>query len=95
MPRRSPFQIRLTPDERQKLESLGRKYTASFQDVMRAKIILLADEGWSNQDIADQYRLSRQVVSKWRKRFFEDRANGLVNRSRPGHPPVFSPANRC
>jgi hypothetical protein len=33
----------------------------------------------------------RQVVSKWRKRFFEERLAGLHDQPRHGRPPVFSP----
>jgi len=37
--------------------------------VVRAKIILLADEGLSNDLIAAKLDTPRQIVSKWRQRF--------------------------
>jgi hypothetical protein len=43
MPRRSPFDVRLSSDERVRLETMARKYTSPYCDVIRAKIILLAD----------------------------------------------------
>jgi hypothetical protein len=52
MPRRSPFNVNLSSEERQTLESMARKYTSSYCDVIRAKIILLANEGLSNDVIA-------------------------------------------
>ena len=69
MPRLSPFNIGLSSEERLKLESIARKYTSPYCDVIRAKIILLADEGLSNDVIATRLDTPRQIVSKWRKRF--------------------------
>jgi transposase-like protein len=47
---------------------MARKYTSPYCDVIRAKIILLADEGLSNDVIAARLDTPRQIVSKWRKR---------------------------
>ncbi|HUU61451.1 MAG TPA: helix-turn-helix domain-containing protein [Acidimicrobiia bacterium] len=58
---------------------------------MRAKMVLLAAEGLSNDEIARRLDARREVVSKWRKRFFEERVEGLEERPRRGRPPVFSP----
>jgi DNA-binding NarL/FixJ family response regulator len=44
---------------------------------MRAKIALLAADGLSNKEIGLRLDLPRQIVSKWRKRFFEKRLAGL------------------
>jgi hypothetical protein len=51
------------------LELIARKYTSPYCDVIRAKIILLADEGLSNDVIASRLDTPHQIVSKWRKRF--------------------------
>lgn len=77
MPRKSPFYVRLSSEERQTLESLARKYTSPYCDVVRAKIILLADEGLGNDVIAARLDTPRQIVSKWRKRFVLARLAGL------------------
>jgi transposase len=58
---------------------------------MRAKVILLAADGLSNKQIAERLQLPRQIVSKWRKRFFEQRLAGLQERPRRGRPALFSP----
>jgi transposase len=92
MPRKSPFQIELTPGEKAKLESIARKYTSSYYSVVRAKIVLLAAQNIDNDEIARRLDLPRQIVSKWRKRFFEERLDGLEDRPRRGRPPVFSPS---
>jgi transposase len=51
----------------------------------------MAAQGLRNDQIAAQVSLPRQIVSKWRKRFFEERLEGLENLPRSGRPPSFSP----
>jgi transposase len=58
---------------------------------MRAKMILLAAQGTGNDQIAVSLGTRREVVSLWRKRFFEDRLAGLEERPRPGRPRTFPP----
>ena len=91
MPRESPYKIVLTSEERNSLEEMARKYTSPYFKVMRAKIVLLSAEGFDNNDIGKQLDLPRQIVSKWRRRFFEEHLAGLQDRSRRGRPRVFSP----
>lgn len=95
MPRKSPFAIRLSREERQVLEQRSRQYTLSYRDVVRAKIVLLAAEGLENTAIGQRLDLPRPVVSKWRGRFFRDRLAGLEERPRGGRPSAFSPSARC
>lgn len=92
MPRSSPFVIGLRPDQLRSLEAQARKYTSSYRDVVRAKIVLLAAQGLSNNQIAERVDLPRQVVSKWRKRFFEEGLGGLHDRPRGGRPAAFPPS---
>ena len=94
MPRKSPFLVRLRSSERAVLEKIARRYTSQYRDVIRAKIILYAARGLDNQAIAARLDLPRQIVSKWRKRFFEQRLSGLEELSRHGRPPRFSPQDR-
>lgn len=88
----SPYEIELSDAEREELESVARRYTAPYQEVVRAKIVLLASDGYSNCEIAARLDTSRQIVSKWRQRYFEERANGLADQERSGRPPTFSPS---
>lgn len=91
MPRRSPYQIELSEGERRVLEDRSRKYTSPYRDVIRAKIVLMAAQGLENKTISSRLDLPFQIVSKWRKRFFEERLAGLEERSRSGRCPVFPP----
>jgi transposase len=91
MPRKSPFRIDLSDAERAHLEATARKYTSSYRNVIRAKIVLYAAAGLENDEIAARLDTPRQIVSKWRKRFFRERLRGLEERSRIGRPALFSP----
>ena len=91
MPRKSPYTIVLNSEERRNLEEMARKYTSSYFKVIRAKIVLLSAKGFDNNYISKRLDLPRQIVSKWRKRFFEERMAGLQDRSRRGRPCDFSP----
>ena len=91
MPRKSPYKIILSPEEEKELKSRAAKYTLPYFNVVRAKMILLAAEGLDNDEIAKRLDTRRKIVSMWRKRFFEERLEGLEERSRPGRPRSFSP----
>jgi len=94
MPRHSPFRIQLTRDERRALDARVRKYTSPYRDVIRAKLVVLAAEGWSNDVIAARLDTPRQIISKWRHRFFDHRLAGLEEEPRGGRPARFSPQRR-
>jgi transposase len=91
MPRKSPFQIDLSVEEATELNRRATKYTLPYFEVLRAKMILMAAAGIDNDEIAVRLNTRREVVSQWRKRFFENRLAGLEERTRPGRPRVFSP----
>jgi Winged helix-turn helix len=91
MPRMSAYAIRLKRAEAAELQRRAAKYTLPYFQVQRAKMVLLAAEGLSNEEIAARLDTRREVVCLWRKRFFAERLAGLEERSRPGRPRAFSP----
>ena len=91
MSRHSPYAIVLSPEERHTLTARAAQYTRPYFEVQRAKMILLAAEGWGNDVIARGLHTRREVVSLWRKRFYDERLAGLEDRPRSGRPRVFSP----
>jgi hypothetical protein len=91
MSRTSPFPIVLTAQEARSLQQAARSYTSPYCEVTRAKAILLAADGLDNKQIGQRLDLPRQVVSKWRQRFFHERLAGLEDRPRRGRPRVFPP----
>src|SRR6516164_1573857 len=91
VPRKSPYTLNLTAVQRRQLEARARRYTLPYREVIRAKIVLMAAEGFDNDEIALRLDTRREIVSKWRKRFFEQGLAGLEEHPRGGRPPVFSP----
>jgi transposase len=91
MPRKSPYTIKLTRKERAELRERSRQYTSTYRQVIRAKIVLLASRGMSNDVIAAKLDTPRQIVSKWRQRFCVQRLSGLEEQPRGGRPARFSP----
>ena len=94
MPRTSPFIVQLTAKERRDLKAAARQYTSPYCAVVRARIILMAAEGLSNDLIAARLDTPRQIVSKWRKRFALARLPGLEGQPRGGRKVRFSPQSR-
>src|ERR1700719_5050963 len=64
----------------------ARQYTSPYCDVVRAKIVMLAAAGLSNDVIAVRLDTPRQIVRKWRKRFAHTRLPGLASQPRGGRP---------
>ena len=88
---RSPFAIDLSSEERAELEQRVACYTRPFKEVQRAKMILYAAEGLTNREIAARLDTAPDVVGRWRKRFHEQRFDGLADRARTGRPRRFPP----
>ena len=90
MSRVSPFAITLSKADRAVLEQRTRCHSGQHRMVVRARIVLLAADGWANVDIADDLGVHVDVVSKWRKRFYFEGMAGLTDRPRSGRPRVFA-----
>ena len=57
--------------------------------VERAKIVLLAHEGKTNLEIAEELDTRPVRVSKWRRRFVEAGLCGLLDEEREGRPATY------
>jgi hypothetical protein len=88
---KSPFGIELSEEESRELCSRAARYTTPHGEVLRAKIVLLAAEGETNAEIARRLDCALRTVSLWRKRFFEERLDGLCDRPRRGRRRRFPP----
>lgn len=91
MPRSSPYRIVLSVAERDELEARARRYTSPYAEVVRARFVVMAAEGLRNDEITARLDTPRQVVSKWRKRFYEQRLGGLEDLPRSERPTAFPP----
>lgn len=83
---RTAVKLVLSEEERTVLGRYIRRGTTAQRLVMRARIVLLCAEGMKNKKVARRLGTSALTVSKWRRRFAEDRLDGLLDDPRPGAP---------
>jgi transposase len=57
---------------------------------LRARIVLSCSRGRSNREVARRLAVTVQTVGKWRTRFLELRADGLLDQPRSGAPRSIS-----
>jgi transposase len=91
---RKAIAIKLTLEERTTLEATAAGRRTAVRDAQRARVILGAAAGRTNEEIAGREGLSRLSVGVWRQRFARERLAGLKDRPRPGKPPAYSDADR-
>ena len=70
-------EIVLTSEERSELSRLVQSGGSSARLVHRARIVLLAAGGMQNKDIAEELKVGRVQVSRWRERYLELRIGGI------------------
>ena len=80
MPRSSEA-LEVFPEQRRTLESWVRAHNTPQSIVLRAKIVLLAADGWSNVQVARQVGTSRPTVILWRHRFLQGGPNARMRAS--------------
>lgn len=94
MARTKAHPIVLTPQEREALERLGRSRTAPHRAAQRARLVLLAADGATDDEVAQRVGASVATVWRWRHRFVAERLAGLEERPRRGRPPRYTQAHR-
>jgi transposase len=72
--------------DREKLTLLARRPKTAQRTATRARIVLGAAEGLSNQEIAQRLGITGSTVGKWRERYRQRGMRGLADDSRPGTP---------
>jgi len=77
---------KLTPEERDELQSRIRMRSLRAEDHRRAKLILLLDAGRSYSEIQEALSCRATYVSRWKQRFLMGRVGGLFSRH-PGRAP--------
>jgi putative transposase len=99
-----PERLSLTDAERNELEVLVRRHSTPQQLALRGRIILLADQGKNNSQIARELAISVDTVRAWRMRWLglqavslEDLDIGerLSDVPRPGRPSEITAEQTC
>jgi transposase len=90
---RTARRIELTAEERVILESWSRGRSTPARLVLRAKIVLAADDGKRNDEIAAACSTAKSTVVRWRKRFAQGRVAGIERDApRAGRKPMIPTA---
>jgi transposase len=76
----------LTETEREELVARTVRCKTAQALAWRARIVLACADGQGNQVVAAQYRITKQMLGKWRARFVEHRLDGLLDAPRSGAP---------
>jgi hypothetical protein len=91
MARPARDRIELSGAERSELERIARAEKRPWREVQRARIVLYAADGKTDVEIAARLDTSAGIVGRWRRRFFEERLEGLKDRPLAGRPRRFPP----
>jgi len=87
--------IDLDGDQREELLSWSRSSSLDYRYVVRAKIILLLDDGFTYDAIKLKLNVGKTAVGKWKKRFLIAGLSGLKDAKRTGKPRTYSEADRA
>ncbi|MGA1138283.1 MAG: IS630 family transposase, partial [bacterium] len=99
MARLAPAPISLSENEHLQLKELVNRHNTPQQIALRAQIILLANTGKNNREIARELEVSRDMVRTWRSRWLQYTVRDpeglsilsrLQDAERPGAPPTFT-----
>src|SRR5438128_3711245 len=99
-----PPRVVLSEHERADLERLVRAYTTGQQLALRARMVLLAGDGWNNLQIARELGVDDETPGHWRRRWLQfaevpleavSVSKRLADAPKPGAPPKFTPEQIC
>ncbi|WP_213780734.1 IS630 family transposase [Caballeronia sp. dw_276] len=83
---RKGMEISVSTLEREQLLSMSRSRSLPHSLVRRAKIIVMAADGHTSQEIALRCEVTPPAITNWKKRFVAQRLAGLHDEARPGRP---------
>jgi transposase len=84
--------LTLTDAERSELAALAARPKTAQALAQRARIILACAEGLENKAVSQQLGVHAMTVGKWRRRFLDQRVEGLRDEPRPGTPRTIDDA---
>lgn len=82
--------VRLTSEERERLNGLVSKGRASARKIGRARVLLKVDAddaNWTDQQAAEAFGMRANTVADIRQRFVEEGLDRALERKQPDEPP--------
>ena len=99
MMRRAKYPVNLTDDEKTQLIKISKKRTEALRTVFRAKMILMANNGISYQEIAKEFKVTNNVITnctaRWHHRSNEPVLTRLQDLPRSGKPSKITEEQIC
>jgi transposase len=92
MGRRAEGQLVLSQAEREELMALTQRRKTAQALAQRARIVLACADGIPNKVVAARQRVTQQTVGKWRRRYIDQRLDGLLDAPRSGAPRTIDDA---
>src|ERR1051325_3178500 len=90
------YRVTLTDEERERLCTLTRKGKPAARSVRRAQVLLLADEGQTDEGISAALHCGLSTVARTRQRCVKESLDAaLVDRPRPGAAPKLTPKQQA
>ena len=77
------YHVNLSESNREALKALIAAGTAPARKLAHARVLLKADQGWRDQDIADAVEVSPGTVWRLRKQYAEEGLEAALNRRPP------------
>jgi transposase len=90
MPKKK-YIVDLSTDEREQLQQLTRRGKTSARKLTRARVLLKAADGFTDEDIVAALNVGIATVERIRKRFVEAGLDAINERPRPGNKPKLDP----
>ena len=88
MSRKPIFVVKLTKEDREYLNQFIDRGKASARSLTRARVLLMADEGRTSNEIAEALKTTRVRVNRIRKRYCQEGLDSAINeKPRSGAPP--------
>lgn len=75
--------VKLEPEERETLQRMFAAGKESVRKLARARILLKADEGWTDEGISEALDVSVSTIERVRCRFVEEGLEAALNRRAP------------